>query len=92
MLTDKIYECQCYECGHVQTRHPNDDCEVCGKGPLRCIGRYGKCCGKHMSFSNFTNTYDCCGSDYNASGERLAPREQWGEDTGESLADIMMIR
>jgi len=30
-----------------------------------------------------------CGADYNWNGTRLAPREQWGEETGESIADIM---
>ena len=28
---------------------------------------------------------DCpgCGTEYNGAGQRLAPREQWGEETGE---------
>lgn len=33
---------------------------------------------------------DCekCGREYNSSGQLLAPREQWGEETGEHPADI----
>ena len=31
-----------------------------------------------------------CGADYNWSGMRLAPRECWGEETGETAAEILM--
>jgi hypothetical protein len=51
------------------------DCEICGK-EVFCVG--------------FTNTCEC-GADYNMSGNLLTSREQWGEETGESLADIMRI-
>jgi hypothetical protein len=34
------------------------------------------------------NSCDGCDAEYTMSGQRLAPREQWGEETGESLADI----
>lgn len=36
-----------------------------------------------------TNTCDKCGADYSVSGQRLAPRSQWGWDTGESLDEIL---
>jgi hypothetical protein len=43
----------------------------------------GKCdCGSIVHLANFTNTCDC-GRDYNMSGQALAPRSQWGEETGE---------
>lgn len=29
-----------------------------------------------------------CGRSYNGAGQELAPKSQWGEETGESLADI----
>jgi hypothetical protein len=29
-----------------------------------------------------------CGAEHNSFGQRLAPRSQWGEETGESLSDI----
>lgn len=51
----------------------------------------GRCtCGELVELGGFTNTCSC-GRDYNWSGTLLAPREQWGEDTGESVADILRI-
>lgn len=51
----------------------------------------GECeCGSEVELSGFTNTCQC-GADYNMSGQLLAPREQWGEETGESLSDILSI-
>lgn len=48
-----------------------------------------KCtCGREIECDRFTNTCEC-GADYNMSGSRLAPRSQWGWDTGESVADIL---
>lgn len=47
-------------------------------------------CGAKVTLGGFTNTCDC-GADYNGSGQRLAPREQWGCETGESVADILAI-
>lgn len=47
-----------------------------------------KCdCGEHVHLHSFTNTCEC-GSDYNMSGELLADREQWGEETGEHWTEI----
>lgn len=53
----------------------------------------GKCenCKSLVTLDGFTNTCDGCGADYNSSGQRLAPRSQWGEETGESLGDILRI-
>lgn len=49
--------------------------------------RIGKCeCGSEIYLDNFTNTCEC-GVDYNSSGHRLAPREQWGEETGEHWSE-----
>lgn len=48
----------------------------------------GQCdCGAEVVLDRFTNSCDC-GRDYNMSGQELAPREQWGEETGESYADL----
>lgn len=46
----------------------------------------GKCdaCGRHVHLSHSDNDCDC-GAIYNLFGQRLAPREQWGEETGESF-------
>lgn len=52
----------------------------------------GRCtCGRKVVLYGFTNTCDC-GCDYNSAGQLLASRDQWGEETGESLADIMQIQ
>jgi hypothetical protein len=56
--------------------------------PIPAIGRCH--CGREVELSHFTNTCDC-GRDYNSSGWELAPRDQWGEETGEHLADILRI-
>lgn len=40
-------------------------------------------CGKVIKLRAFTNTCPSCGTEYNAFGQELAPREQWGLDTGE---------
>jgi hypothetical protein len=47
-------------------------------------------CGAHVTLSGFTNTCRC-GADYNMSGQELADRSQWGEETGESVADILSV-
>jgi hypothetical protein len=48
-------------------------------------------CKRQVVLSGFTNTCDRCGLDYNWNGQMLAPRNQWGEDTGEHIADILRI-
>lgn len=40
-------------------------------------------CGEEVVCRNFTNTCEC-GADYNFAGQMLAPREQWGYETGEN--------
>lgn len=55
--------------------------------------RVGRCaCHETVILDRFTNTCDGCGRDYNSSGQELASRSQWGEETGEHLADIERIR
>lgn len=52
----------------------------------------GRCtCGREVVLDRFTCSCDC-GLDYNQSGQLLAPRSQWGEETGESLGDILRVR
>jgi len=48
-----------------------------------------RCCGQWLPCTRFTNTCRSCESDYNSSGQLLAPRSQWGEETGETAADIL---
>ena len=40
-------------------------------------------CGNEVVLDGFTCTCEDCGTDYNILGQRLAPRSQWGEETGE---------
>ncbi len=47
-------------------------------------------CKAEVHLVGFTNTCEC-GADYNMSGQELASRSQWGEETGESVADIMSL-
>lgn len=70
--------------------------EVRNDGPRTtriCVRGHGvvsvKCeCGREVECDAFTNTCQC-GADYGHSGYRLAPRSQWGEETGESASDIL---
>ncbi len=48
-------------------------------------------CGHVVELLQFTNTCGKCGRDYNMSGQRLASRSQWGEETGESVGDILSV-
>lgn len=43
-------------------------------------------CRKKVYCHHFTNTCSC-GKDYNQNGSELAPRSQWGEETGETWMD-----
>jgi len=45
-------------------------------------------CGEDVVCNDFTNTC-VCGADFNFSGQRLAPRDQWGCETGEHLLDCI---
>ena len=40
-------------------------------------------------YDAMTNSCDKCGALYNGSGQRLCDPQFWGEETGESLADIL---
>lgn len=47
----------------------------------------GRCeCGREVELGSFTNTCEC-GRDYNSAGQLLAPRCQWGEETGEHWSE-----
>lgn len=54
------------------------------------VGGSGDCedCGQRVYLGRFTNGCDC-GADYGSNGERLAPREQWGEETGEHWSECL---
>jgi hypothetical protein len=47
-------------------------------------------CGAEITLSNgMTNGCDRCDREYNGSGQLLASREFWGEETGETVGDIL---
>ena len=51
--------------------------------------KLGRCvCGHEVQLLKFTNTC-VCGRDYSMSGSLLASRSQWGEETGESVSEIL---
>jgi hypothetical protein len=71
--------------------------DVLDKGVLRYENNWteypiGKCaCGEEIEmYEHGACGIDCekCGRIYNSSGQELAPRSQWGYETGECLADI----
>lgn len=41
------------------------------------------CGAKVHCEDGWANECDRCGTEYNGSGQQLAPRSQWGEETGE---------
>ena len=52
----------------------------------------GECsCGHEVYLDSFTCTCEGCGADYSQSGNLLSPRAFWGEETGETLSDILTI-
>ena len=49
-------------------------------------------CGARLELaSSWLNTCDVCGCDYDGSGVMLAPRQHWGEETGEHWADLAAL-
>jgi len=50
-------------------------------------------CGSRVEIWDcWLNTCDLCGKDYDGNGNQLAPRSQWGEETGEHYTDIVDMR
>lgn len=44
--------------------------------------------GRVVLSSSWANSCPVCDGEYNGSGQALAPREQWGEETGEHESDF----
>lgn len=53
----------------------------------KCFKRIKCNCGESIDCLEFTNTCDNCEADYNMQGDLLAPRKQWGIETGEQWQD-----
>ena len=46
-------------------------------------------CGQEVyCTSTWANACEGCGKEYNMGGQSLAPRAQWGEETGEAWYDL----
>ncbi len=95
---DKIYyEVWCTDCGFQAVNKSLADyegrhCPACKARDLDVDlqwERFLDCCNVQLSIMNFTNTCSECAADYNSGGQLLAARGQWGEETGESLSDIL---
>ncbi len=52
----------------------------------------GTCaCGKHVVLNDaWANACSGCGREYNAFGQLLAHRSRWGEESGESVAEMQL--
>jgi hypothetical protein len=48
-----------------------------------------KCQNEIYLQNGFANSCDGCKSEYNGFGQLLAPREEWGWETGETAADFL---
>jgi hypothetical protein len=47
-------------------------------------------CGQEVHcYSTWANDCEGCGTEYNGGGQKLAPRSQWGAETGEAWYDDM---
>jgi hypothetical protein len=66
----------------VKTHYDKEtDGKILGYKMVKCD------CGEEVVCQGFTSSCEC-GADYNWNGDQLAPRSQWGEETGESIVDI----
>lgn len=67
----------------IQRWNRNDNGSIT-PGIIRCV------CGCRLENWRPGGDVDCdkCGREYNSSGQLLADRSQWGEETGEHPADI----
>ena len=60
-----------------------------GYGYREVERKIGMCpCGHKVELLEVTNTC-VCERDYGFNGDLLAPRSQWGEETGESATDVL---
>ena len=76
--------------------HDEEGHELIMTGRTTYVNRYidpaiGVCdrCGADVVLDHALANTCVCGAEYNLSGQRLAPREQWGDDTGETLGEIL---
>jgi hypothetical protein len=81
----------CEVCNGTGTLPDGFMCGVCHGDGRRMTKEpaVGLCdCGREVVLDAFTCPCDC-GRDYNWAGQLLAPREQWGEETGEHWTECI---
>ena len=68
------------------------DMKILSQRQGRSAPAIGECdvCQRPVRLEYFTNSCEC-GADYNTFGQRLAPREQWGHETGEHWTDLLHL-
>lgn len=67
----------------IQTRERDDETgDIIAPGIIRC-----DCGAKLEAWDHHDVDCDRCQREYNSAGQLLAPRSQWGEETGECAAD-----
>jgi|MudIll2142460700_1097286.scaffolds.fasta_scaffold01173_4 DNA-directed RNA polymerase subunit RPC12/RpoP len=87
-MSDRIIGYICIRCGR---NRPLAVVSPCACGDERQGWRVIRCdCGRKLE-APLGGDFHCehCHREYNAFGQHLAPRELWGEETGETLADIL---
>lgn len=51
------------------------------------FSKFAMCCGEPFALmSTWANACPKCDTEYNGSGQRLAPRSEWGHETGEQFS------
>lgn len=76
----------CPNCGAMEVPDPVEVIERWLPGYVEVLCD----CGRTVICDGFTNTCEC-GRDYDRNGALLASRSQWGEETGETVADILSV-
>lgn len=57
-----------------------------GMDKMRPVVECSHCQAEVLCDNSWANACEVCGTEYNSAGQRLAPREQWGEETGERFS------
>jgi hypothetical protein len=87
----EMVERPCRGCAGTKENDDGTECGVCGGTGI--VNEFepaeGRCyCGRTVVlYDPMTNTCGC-GREYNGSGQELADRRFWGEETGETAADL----
>lgn len=89
-MRDTENTCSNEKCGHVWRENYAEACPKCGEEFFHRL-TIVTCCDQELECPHFTNTCPKCGTDYNWAGQQLAPRSCWGEETSESIGDILSV-